>query len=530
MAKPIPRTPNMRRGGWRALTENGIALIRQGQPHKALNQLLQAERLAPGARDVRYWLANAYRMTGETNRALNMLRQLLAETPGDLDASFALAFLLRDAGTPSGAAEALLTAARQPAVTVHQLLQITGFLRDSNQFVAAIEVCERAVELSPGQADLHFKLARLYQATGSFDLALDRLRKALDLQPSLGPAWTVLAQQKHFGGTGDADFQRILTAAGQSHDREADMCIAFAYGKALDDMGQCPEAWAQYQKGNKLMSKTVPWSRNAWRKFVTRSITRTGKAESATPAAGRNAVFIVDMPRSGTTLLEQMLDRHPGITGRGELNFLPHFAQQRMASGPITGAQRKEMADALWTQLRLEGPETGIYIDKNPLNFRYLDVLFEFLPTAKVLHVSRDGRASCLSCFFQPFQHEDTAFSYSLDHLLDFYSGYRRMMAGWEKIYADRIHRVNYDELVNSSAEVLSKTLRFLGTEWDDAVMQTADQERVVRSASAWQARQPVHTKSIERWSHYYHQAPEFFDRLSAIDSDHDAEIADREL
>ena len=515
----------MARDNWRKLTENGIALLRQSQPQKALIQMQRAERQAPKERDVRYWLANAYRMTGENKRAVSIFRKLLAERPGDFDASFALAFLLRDAGAPGAAAEALLKASEQPAVTLNQLLQVAGFLRDSNQIATAIQVCERAAAMSPGQADLHFKLARLYQATGAFELALDALRKTLDLQPSVGPAWTVLAQQKHFRATDDVDYMRIQAAAAQSYGREADMCIAFAFGKALDDLAQWPQAWAQYQKGNQLMSKTTPWSQSAWRKFVERSIENTEKVEPAAAATGRNAVFIVGMPRSGTTLLEQMLDRHPDITGRGEMNFLAHFAQQLSASGPITGPQRKEMADVFWTQLRLEGPENGIYIDKNPLNFRYLDVLFELLPTAKVLHVTRDGRDSCISCYFQLFQHADTAFSNNLEHLVAFYSGYRRLMASWEKIYAERIHRVNYKELVNSSDDVLANALRFLGTEWDDAVTQTSDQVRLVRTASVWQARQPVHTRSVGRWGHYYDQAPEFFTQLSAIDSDYEVEI-----
>ena len=152
----------MARDNWRKLTENGIALLRQSQPQKALIQMQRAERQAPKERDVRYWLANAYRMTGETNRALSIFRKLLAERPGDFDASFALAFLLRDAGAPGVAAETLLKASRQPAVTLNQLLQVTGFLRDSNQIATAIQVCERAAAMSPGQADLHFKLARLY--------------------------------------------------------------------------------------------------------------------------------------------------------------------------------------------------------------------------------------------------------------------------------------------------------------------------------------------------------------------------------
>lgn len=515
----------MRRDDWRTMTQNGVALLRQNQPQAALVHLQRAQSQAPGERDVRYWLGNAYRMTGDIDRACSIFEKLLAEKPGDFEVSLALAFLLREAGKPDGAAEALLRASEQPGRTIEQLLQMAGFLRDSNQFAAAIRVCEKAAERRPAQADLHFKMGRLYQATGAFDQALDALRTTLDLQPSTGPAWTDLAQQKRFHGTDDEDYVRIQAAARQSYGPEADMCIAFAYGKALDDLEQWPEAWAQYQKGNGSMSATTPWNPRTWRRFVDRSVANMAH-EPIAPGTGRNAVFIVGMPRSGTTLLEQLLDRHPDISGRGEMNFLEQFAEQHSASGSFNEQQRKQAADALWTQMRLEGSEDGYYIDKNLLNFRYLDVVFELLPSARVVHLTRDGRDTCISCFFQLFQHDATAFSYKLDDLAAFYSGYRRLMAHWNEIYADRILEISYEQLVVSRDDVLSKVLNFLGTDWDDRVTQAGNQDRVVRTASAWQVRQPVHSRSVARWRHYYDQAPAFFEQLSAIDSDYNTVMA----
>lgn len=506
---------------WRNLMESGVALIRQGQPQKALPLLQKAVRQAPRDRDVRYWLANACRMTGKARPAELLFRELLAENPADFDASFALAFLLRDTGTPGDAAAVLLQASGQGAVTLNQLLQIAGFLRDSNQFAAAIEVCEKALKMNPRQPDLLFKLARLYQATGAFDPALDMLRKVLDLKPSTGPAWTLLAQQKRFADPDDADFGLIRQASGQSHGQEADMCIAFAFGKALDDLQHWREAWAQYQKGNRTMSRITPWDAAAWEKFVEQSLTRQPRGVTDAPDSGRRAVFIVGMPRSGTTLLEQMLDRHPDITGRGELNFLAHFADQRGSSAPLGQTQRREMSEVFWTQLRLDGPEEGSFVDKNPLNFRYLDLLFEILPTARVLHLTRDGRASGLSTYFQLFQHADTAFSYGTDSLISFYLGYRRLMAHWENVFPERILQVDYKRLVNSPEAELEAVLSFIGREWDDAVTQPGEANGIVRSASVWQARQAIHTQSVERWRHYHEFAPEFFDRLAAIDSEY---------
>lgn len=511
--------PKKRQGDWRTLTEKGVSLLRRGRPQQALTILMRASRLAPDERDVGYWLANACRMTGETGRSEKIFRGLIAKCPDDFEASFGLAFLLREAGQPAAAAEALLTASKRPGVAIEPLLQVAEFLRDNGQFVAATEVRERAVELRPEQADLHYDLGRLYQATGAFERALEAFQKTLDLNPAMGPAWTAIAQQRSFLSTDDAIYARIQAAAARTYNPEADMCIAFAFGKALDDLQQWSRAWEQYEKANALASKAMPWIPSSWSKFVDRSIAATTGAESASNGVDRNAIFIVGMPRSGTTLLEQLLDRHPDISGRGELNFLDHLAKQPAASSGLTGAQRQEAADLLWTQMRLEGPENGAYIDKNPLNFRYLDLLFELLPTAKVLHVVRDSRDTCLSCYFQLFQHPDLAFSNALESLVAFYAGYHRIMAHWETIYAERIHRVRYEDLVGNSDRELASALGFVGVEWDDAMTQGTEQSRVVRTASVYQARQPIHSRSLARWRPYEKHAPEFFSQLAAIES-----------
>ncbi|MDJ0813241.1 MAG: sulfotransferase [Woeseiaceae bacterium] len=508
---------------WGAHVESAIALIQQNQHEQALAEMLEAERLAPNERDVRYWLANAHRMTGGTERALEIFRELLSARPDDVEVSFAAAFLLREAGRPAEAGRVLLEASEQAGLSTHQLLQITGFLRDSNQHAAAIEVLEKVMQLSPGETDLQFKLGRLYQATGQFDRALESLRKTLDTDPSTGPAWTLLAQQKRFESTDDPDYTRMLDAASKSLGSEADMCLRFALGKALDDLQQWSPAWEKYREGNELMARTSPWDQRAWDTFVERSIESSGQALAAAPATGRKAVFVVGMPRSGTTLLEQMLDRHPNISGRGELGFLANFAGQTTTWGRIDESHRAEMANILWTQMRLEGREDGAYIDKNPLNFRFLGILFELLPTAKVLHVTRDGRDSCLSCFFQLFeQTTDTAFSYALDHLVAFYAGYRRLMAHWEQVYPQNVHRVRYEDLVDSPESVLADALRFLDVEWHDAVTSSGESGQVVRTASVWQARQPVYKRSVGRWRHYADQAPDFFARIAEIDASFD--------
>lgn len=506
----------------RALVGAAVSQLRTGRVPQALAELRRAAELAPRDRDVRYWLANAYRMAGQPHRSADQFRELLAEAPDDFDAALAFAFMLREHGDPGHAAEVLTKAAQRPAVTLQQLLQIVAFLRNSNQFEAAIAACERAAELHGGQADLHLLLARLYQATGAFERALAALRKTLALQPSNGGAWLTLAHQRRFRSSDDADFRSIQAAAAQTtHDREVAACLAFAHGKALDDLERWGDAWVQYRKGNRLMSEALGWQPAAWSSTVQRTLDRHLEIEAAASGPVRRAVFIVGMPRSGTTLLEQSLNRHPAICGRGELNLVEEFAAQLSASGPLEARMVRQLGDLLWNQLRLQGPEDGTYVDKNPLNFRHLDVLFAMLPTARVIHLVRDGRSSCLSSYFQMFQHASMAFTYQLDHLVEFYAGYRRLMAHWKGRFPERILEIGYDQLVRSGETVLAEVLQFLEIGWDDAVLQSDGPASVVRTASVWQARQPIHQGSVQRWRNYEAEAPDFFRRLAAIDAHH---------
>ena len=503
---------------WRALTASAAELLQQGQHQAALERLQAAERLAPEEREVRYWLGNACRMTGQPGQARRIFRGLLDERPGDLETSIALAFLLRDTGALADAAEVLLRAARQPGLDVEQLLKIAGFLREINQFQGAIEICEQAAALQPERVDLQFKLARLYLGSGDFEQSLARFRDIVETAPETGPAWILLAQQRRFESPEDEDFRRIQAAARRPLGREAEMCLAFAHGKALDDLGRWQEAWQCYAQGKRLMADKLPWNRKAWADFVERSLARQATHVEGLREAGRDAVFIVGMPRSGTTLLEQMLSRHPQIHGRGELNFLAQFAEERANSGTLGSGHFRAFGDTLWTQLRRGGEEADAYIDKNPLNFRHLDLLFDSLPSARVVHLERDGRASALSCFFQLFSHRDMAFSYVLDDLVLFYSGYRRLMVHWERSFPGRILRIPYDGLVGRPETTLREVLKFLGREWDEAMMEDTSSDGPIRSASVWQARQPVHTGSVSRWTHYRSSAPEFFERLAALD------------
>lgn len=528
---------------WQALLQQGIRAVQQRHARQALELLQQAQKLKPDSREVNYWLGNAQRLCGLVAEAEQTFRKLLAANAADFDSTLALAFLLREQARLGDFDQILLAFVAQPFIDSKSLLKIAGLLRDSNQFSSAIEVMQQLVASEPDLASHHFKLARLYQGVGEHESALKAYRSTLLLDTTIGGAWLGLATLQKFSDPENADWQLICKAPEQAADTEATLCMVFARAKGFDDLGSYDQAWKNYLEGNQLQSLNQLWNPAAWKGYVKQTLSLPiGRGEVS--AMQRQPVFIVGMLRSGTTLLEQLLDVHPQITARGELNFLAHawkswepaqhsrprndeMTKSELASNEMLA---NELASQIWKHMRLDGPADHYYIDKNPLNFRFLSMLFEIMPEAKILHLRRDGRDSCLSCFMQLFQHPDTAFSSQLDALTDYYQGYLQLMRHFSHHWPEQIMTLAYEDLVENKIATVSKVLDFLGLPGSttdisdrsnmDAEESTAGSPRPIRTASAWQARQNVHRRSLGRWQNYYEFAPDFFDRIAQLDAE----------
>jgi len=436
----------------------------------------------------------------------------------DFEATMARAFQLRELGRAEELGELLSEFARWPDAQALQLLNIVGFLRDSNLYDQAITVMQRVLAEDASEAANHFRLARLYQGTGQHAAALQAYRETLQRDSSLGGAWLGLANLQKFSDPANADWQLIRSATVPAQNTEASMCLAFARGKGHDDLRQYEQAWNDYLQGNRLRRLSQPWEQAVWNDFVQKELARK-VSRGSQQNQRRRAVYIVGMLRSGTTLLEQLLDQHPTVVARGELNFLAH-AWASWQSNPASNGLTSELSAQLWKHMRLDGPENFLYIDKNPLNFRFLSLLAAAMPEAKILHLRRDGRDSCLSCFMQLFQHPDTAFSCQLDDLVDYYHGYLRLMQHFKRNMPAQILTLDYAELVTNTDKTLAAVEGFLNLKQTDSASKPEQRQRPIRTASAWQARQVVHRNSLGRWKNYHAMAPEFFDRIAELDQE----------
>ncbi|MDX1380149.1 MAG: sulfotransferase [Xanthomonadales bacterium] len=502
----------MNQAPWADRLQRGIAALQAGDAAGALRLIESAHAEAPEEPVLRYWLGNACRASGQTGRAERLLAELVRDEPGDTEAAFGLAFLLREQGRLAEA-ERVLDQHAARTDDAKALLRVVAFLRECNALEAALAILDRVIERQP-DAGLLLRRARMLQNLGRFEAALADCRAALDRDPGLGGAWLSLALLQRFDDEQHPDLERMRAAGPAELGEDGSMGLAFALGKALDDLDRPAEAFAQFRAGNSIRARQQPWDRAAWNDWLQQALAR----EPEPPLAGgdqRRPLFVIGMLRSGTTLLEEHLARHPRITARGEMNWLAHVARHHPDPRRLSAADRAQLGDDLWRQLRRDGPADHVYVDKNPLNFRFVDLALALLPGARFVHVERDPRDSALSCYFQLFQHPDTAFTNDLEDLADYVSGYRRLVDHWRTAYPDRVHDVHYEQMVSEPEAALRDVLAFLELDWDPAVLTAGEDARPVRTASAWQARQPVHRSSVGKWQRYADQAPEFFERLA---------------
>ena len=248
---------------------------------------------------------------------------------------------------------------------------------------------------------------------------------------------------------------------------------------------------------------------------ISRHPERFGKGE-----ASEQPVFIVGMPRSGTSLVENILASHSQVFGADELTDIEAISnaiQKYSASGnPYPTALRdvpdaviKEFAQRYLERLRDLAPTAQRIVNKMPTNFEHLGLIALMLPNARIIHCKRDRIDTCLSCYFQNFSHRQLDFSYDLFHLRFFWDCYKRLMEHWVNVLPIQIFEITYEQLVVNQETQTRELLEFCGLNWEPECAAPHLNQRPVQTASRWQVRQPVYTSSIGRWRNYEkHIAP----------------------
>lgn len=465
---------------------------------------------------------------GEFARAGLVLEEVLRRAPTHEGAARRLADVAARSGRSDAAVATLEAAARAAPASAPIQVSLARVLSRTGRVEEALQGWARAVTLAPADASVHNGRGLTCMDAGHLEEAQASFMRAVELDPLLPGACLNLARSRRFDASDAPLVDRIERFLSRRLDPMIAADLHFALGKVRDDLGEHKRAAASLRRANRLVHRTLHFDAASHTRAVD-ALTDTfdaaffaGRPESISEREG--PIFIVGMPRSGTSLVEQVLSAHPAVHGggeRGDLDRIARRVQQVTGSRlryPRCAADLKSESTAMLAQEYLaSGPRPGPgerrVTDKLPANFLHLGFIAHLFPNAALVHCRRDPRDVALSVFFQQFA-EGHVWAYDFADIAAFSAAHQRLMAHWRRVLPRSFLEVDYEVLVRDPEPVCRRLLEHCGIEWDPRCLQFHRHRRVVATASNWQVRQPLYASSAGRWRLYAPHLPELVESL----------------
>ena len=454
---------------------------------------------------------------GRFNDSENLLRRALELAPGFAAARANLATVLHRQNRPSEAIAVLdhLLGA-DPDNAAHRNLKAAALGRLGG-YEEALGLYEEVLRTHPNQPQVWMSYGHVLKTVGRQQDGVAAYRRALHLAPALGEAWWSLANLKTVR-LGETDMEAMQAALARSDLRPDDRFhLHFALGKALEDDSQAEESFRHYAEGNRLRREMIDYDPGEISDHVRRSeqlFTReffAAREDYGSPAP--DPIFILGMPRAGSTLIEQILASHPRVEGTMELPDIPALAKRlggrKLRSEPTVypevlanlsaddcASLGEEYLDRTRVQRKTDRP---FFIDKMPNNWAQVGLIRLILPNAKIIDARRHPLGCCFSNFKQHFA-RGQGFSYAQEDLGRYYADYVRLLRHFDHVLPGRIHRVFYEGMVEEPEQEVRALLDYLGLEFDPACLRFHENERAVRTASSEQVRRPINREGLDQW------------------------------
>jgi len=454
-------------------------------------------------------LAELAARLGRLQDSETLLRRALEIDPNFNAARVNLAMVLGRLGRPAEALPLLdEILAAEPDRPGNLNLQAATLAR-LGDFEQALELYEDIIAKAPNQPRMLQTYAHMLKTVGRQSEAVAAYRKAAAIDPALGEVWWSLANLKTVKFS-KADVRAMEQTLGRDDLRDNDRFhIEFALGKAFHDLGRADEAFGHYAAGNALRRKYHPFIPGHLTEFVSRSIELFTRDLLTSPGGNeaRDPIFVVGMPRAGSTLVEQILSSHSLVEGTAELPDLPPIARSRgdypASSVTMTANDRREAGDEYLrrssVQRRTSRP---FFVDKLPNNWMFVPFIQMVLPNAKIIDARRHPLGCCMSNFRQHFARGQD-FTYDLTDLGRYYSDYVRLMAHMDAVMPGRVHRVIYERMIDETEAEVRALLDYCGLDFEEACLEFYKTERAVRTASSEQVRQPIYKDAADEWQRY---------------------------
>jgi tetratricopeptide (TPR) repeat protein len=483
-----------------------------------LKQTARPRQALSGPQSARLQQATQAQSSGNLAYAESSYRALIAEKAFVPELYNNLALICAQSARPKEALglwrQALAINPRFPDARMH----LASAAEQSGDIDKAIAGYERVLADHPGMFLARYQLANVVKAQGKLDEATSHYEIIMQQQPGYTQAhFTYSLVHKYL----DADDPHIGAMLGlyarKSLGVENQIHLAFSLAKAFEDIGDYPQAFRYLEQGNRLRHETFNYaidSDEAMFKNIAEVFTRESMSRVQVDAdPSSRPVFIVGMPRSGTTLVERILASHSDVYGAGELdyfyslgvsNFLRASNELGFSSLDSYSKDAFEKTGRTYLdQINLLDRQASRVTDKLPFNFMMIGLIKIALPNAKIIHCVRDARDTCLSIYKQNFATENYRFAYDLKSVGQFHNLYRVLMEHWHQTLPGDIYDIEYEALTRNPEHEIRNLLSACELEWQDSCLHFDKSEGLVKTASHYQVRQPMYTSSVQLWERY---------------------------
>ncbi len=539
----------------------GIALLKQGKAENAIKQFKNTLNIQPQNADAYLEIANAFKFLGNNTEAITNYKNSLLINPAAYLAHHYLAETYHNMGDLAEAVKSYEQAIHLQNTPIDSYSGLASTLIKLFKYDKTIDLLKSNIQRLPVTTCLYYFLAIAYQEQGEIEKSAVLFSKVLDIDNNHTDAKislaSILALQGEYEKAGkelksilnknpynaSATIAYVTFASQFGATKEAVQIgteylknnklnditkskLVFALANLYEKQGDLDIAFENYRKGNELKGLSFDETSysnmfNSLIKTYTADIFEKFKNENKSSI---NPIFIVGMPRSGTSLAEQIIASHPEVYGAGELPIINRMVNQLpntlQASAPypecltiLDSTTLLKLAAEYLSELPLKSINKKYITDKMPLNAIHLGFISLLFPDARIIHCIRDPRDTCLSCYFKNFSGEHP-YAYSLTSLGLFYRMYEKLMAHWEKVIPNPIFELSYESIVGNPEQVIRNIVDYCDLDWNDACLNFHQTKRAVATASHSQVRQKMYSSSVGKWRNYEKHLDELFSAL----------------
>ncbi len=506
--------------------ELGASLTASEQPQLALPLLSEAVEKMPTAVQWKVWLGKCFLKLFNTASAIRVLKQAREDAPDDPDVLFHLSNAMLTSGQPAHAEPLILEFLEKRPDSIPGKVCLANIYEHENRLDEAVEICKAIIEIDPNMDSALGTLARCLRTEGKYDEALAILKPMVDAEPT---SKTALAIAPIYLAT--KRFEECKTMFEQVLDQEhlpnpVKSSLTFGLAQCYQGTKDYDAAFRAFKRGNEYYPKGFKREHRLTlyqqiRAAFTPEILKDGPRAQID---GSKCIFILGMPRSGTSLTEQILDAHPRVFGAGELPEVPFVladvCQQMNGPAPVASRDATEEVLTKGGQRYLDhinnlAPDADFVIDKLPHNFEMIGFIQRILPGATIINCKRNPIDNCISCYFTQLSAWHS-YSNDLSHLGWAYGQYQKLMDYWKTACGIDILDVQYEDVVADTEAQARRMLDAIGLEWDPQCLRFYETERRVTTASVDQVRQPIYTSSVARWKRFGDHVTPLIESLKA--------------